>query len=552
MGRLRYDPILRAFKFLEGNPLAGGEGITIENVAFKETFVGNGSDTTFQLTGAIQNAVFANGFWKAGRIQNTFPKYIVRSDDGRAVYDSIILNVFTRNRVNILSISSTGLVTTSVAPRSGVNFNVWYWYFLVNTDELDDYVREDVVAEMESDITDIEARKADRRFDYVLVKFLSELPTPSGGVITLAPDTVYEINGDIDVGTDDIKMGEGTVIFSLDRSANTLRGTGAGSFITAEDVTCEIVSIRLEYPNGSLFNFKNTAGNEKTNIVAIRQCDIDNVDDLGTIENLRGFVIRQTQIIDTTTNGLLAIGSQCGDFLAFDNIVVSFTGTLFDLGTSIWDIIHTDRSEVSVPAGQIALDGLASSGNLSVTGFARVTNNNFRDSGTFLSNITKADIQWRFLGNSGGSSISDSVAIGELIVTTPVSTTIIDGTYGILGGTTILQVESERFSQSSNMVLQYDGLQEITVTVQFVASIIKDLGADAEYDMAFHFTPSGGSAAIISKSEQVGVTFSMFGAVNVFLMAEVVLNTGDRIDMRIAGNGTTGPITANTAHMIVK
>jgi len=37
------------------------------------------------------------------------------------------------------------------------------------------------------------------RENYVLVKSAADLPTPSGGTITLAPGTVYEINGSISV-----------------------------------------------------------------------------------------------------------------------------------------------------------------------------------------------------------------------------------------------------------------------------------------------------------------------------------------------------------------
>ena len=70
------------------------------------------------------------------------------------------------------------------------------------------------------------------RNNYVLVKKISDFPTPSGGVITLADNTAYEINGTISFGTDRIVCGVSNVIYGIDKSDDILFYTGTGDLIT--------------------------------------------------------------------------------------------------------------------------------------------------------------------------------------------------------------------------------------------------------------------------------------------------------------------------------
>lgn len=116
-------------------------------VIFKEEFTGDGSTKQFTLTGSILNCTFSSGSWKVTRMLNTYPSHATTTSKG-ALYDS--LNFFTRNRIEVSSINSSGVVTLNYAPRNEQAFYVWYWYELQDTDIVDDYYREDFVAEMEA------------------------------------------------------------------------------------------------------------------------------------------------------------------------------------------------------------------------------------------------------------------------------------------------------------------------------------------------------------------------------------------------------------------
>lgn len=115
-------------------------------VILRETFTGNGSDTQFQLTSSIGNAVFAIGEWEADNIETTLPAHATTTAKG-TLYDGV--NPLTRNQVTVSSISAAGLVTLDYPPQAE-NFYIWYWYDL-SGDVLSDYYREEFVATMEGE-----------------------------------------------------------------------------------------------------------------------------------------------------------------------------------------------------------------------------------------------------------------------------------------------------------------------------------------------------------------------------------------------------------------
>jgi len=131
---------------LSGKVDSGYLYFTNPRVVFKETFTGTGVATQFTLNGAILNGTFTGGAWAVAHVLNLAASDVTATSN-KPVYDSA--NVFTRNRISVSSISAAGLVTLDHPPRNGEAFYVWYWYELQLNDEVDDYLREDIVASME-------------------------------------------------------------------------------------------------------------------------------------------------------------------------------------------------------------------------------------------------------------------------------------------------------------------------------------------------------------------------------------------------------------------
>lgn len=123
-------------------------------IIFIEQFTGDGVSNTFQTTGAITNGSFAEGTWSAANIVTTGVTDITNTL-GKPLYNSA--NIFTRNRINTVSISAGGLVTLDYIPMNAATFLVYYWYQLPITDRLSNYMMNEFVAKMMEASPDIAA-----------------------------------------------------------------------------------------------------------------------------------------------------------------------------------------------------------------------------------------------------------------------------------------------------------------------------------------------------------------------------------------------------------
>lgn len=127
--------------------MSGVQNLT-SRVVFKEAFTGNGTSNTFNLNGTILNGAFATGAWGSGYIAISMTAYITDSN-GQVIYDSVI--PLYRDKIQVLSVDTAGLVTTDFIPLAGQQGYIWYWYQLTTTDSLSYYYREDFVTYAESE-----------------------------------------------------------------------------------------------------------------------------------------------------------------------------------------------------------------------------------------------------------------------------------------------------------------------------------------------------------------------------------------------------------------
>jgi len=145
----KYNPLLaQKFDYYEKGKTSYGR-LSPYSIAFFEEFVGDGADTTFNLTGALVNGVFSKGAWNNKKVVYVLPMY-VKDDDDNTLYDGIIPLV--RNEISISSINpSTGEITLSHPPMLLDTFRIWYWYELAPTDQLSYYFSTDFVDQMAAD-----------------------------------------------------------------------------------------------------------------------------------------------------------------------------------------------------------------------------------------------------------------------------------------------------------------------------------------------------------------------------------------------------------------
>lgn len=377
----------------------------------------------------------------------------------------------------------------------------------------------------------------------VKVSGISDLPTPSGGFYPLADDTFYQIEASFNQGSDAFDLGNKCIIGAeLPGLGFVITYTGTNAQFRAIDVNARIRNITVNSGTADFIEAKNTAGNEGTNSIIIEDYTIIDCDFIGKVKDLLFFVMRRGFVASTITGGLTILGTQNKNIILFDNTFASHTGTLFDLGTSVFELLHLDRNEIHYPGGTTFLSGLAASGNVAVGGFGLVTGNNLiDDGGTLLNNIDVNDIRWTFVSKG----IELTSIRGELIINTPASTSVLDGTYVKFAGTTTLKI-GNRISMSADMQMQYDNLEPSDKVALFSINLNKDSGADKIYDFALFR-----DGLIISDSEKPGITITTNSSEILLLTVVDTMLTGEQIEARVSGVGTTDNVTANSVNLIL-
>ena len=136
----------------------------------------------------------------------------------------------------------------------------------------------------------------------VLVNSVSDLPAPSGGTITLAPNTVYEFNtGTFNIGTDYLTVSDGTIIEGQSSFNTSIVYTGTGSAITGTDVNFAARQIVISAPNARIITFTNLA---KTKNISIQNCAFVNQASSSNIEGYNITFISQVRFI-SCNNGIV-------------------------------------------------------------------------------------------------------------------------------------------------------------------------------------------------------------------------------------------------------
>lgn len=369
----------------------------------------------------------------------------------------------------------------------------------------------------------------------VLVASLSDLPSPVGGLITLADDTQYFFTQDLSL-SDRLALGNDTVLSSPDTVLITLTYTGTGTFITSTNNTAVVKEMSISCSNGTLLNVSVAAG-DIFNMARVRVLDVDTI---GTISGTGGIVTFLSTVFPSiTTNGFLLSGT----FLAFNynlSLAVLNAGTLFDLGSAVFvDVILNSIFGVFA-ASTTFLSGLIDSGNIASGSIASVQNMRLSGAGfTTTSGITPDDERWEFRQNN---LIKDTRRSALVSLTANVAVTTIPDliTPVKVAGTWVVERASGYSGDTTGRITYIvtkplDGTISATISAQMVS------GSTGNYRF---FVARNGTKIINSG---VGITLQSGAPLGLTLVWEEELVETDFIEIFVQGIDSTVNIIVNDA-----
>ncbi len=355
--------------------------------------------------------------------------------------------------------------------------------------------------------------------DYVIVQSKSDLPTPSGGAITLLDNTVYQFNGSTTLGTDHLVVGTDTYLLGEFAARDNIVYTGFGTAAirASGGVNLKVTNLGIIVPLGSAFD-----ATDAPFALVIEALVIGN--SIGTFTDCD--VVSTLNVVGIDLESGFLFSGACDDLVVRGGTLsqkVGGVGTLIGLGTTVCNFIEIGFAIVKSAVGGTDLSGLAANGNLTAsTGRGVILGGRLNGLGTHLVGVSVDDAQWNMRQVDG---IRDSTAIGQASMTgnsDPTGNAAAGaGVMVKVAGSTAMDFE-RRFddgaSSTSNRI-RYTSFEPRTIVIICNMTVIKVGG-----------TVHGGSAQIHKNGSPIGISFP-FKVDNKGSAAEVsAIDDGDTND----------------------
>jgi hypothetical protein len=380
------------------------------------------------------------------------------------------------------------------------------------------------------------AGPARARTNFVLVQSVSDLPAPSAGVITLAANTVYEVNGTI-VLTSKINL-NGCYLVGTDANNDKLVYTPASGemFTGNKGGTIKTLTLVANTTGAKLFNLDLAAGEN----ILVRDAIIANCKDVGLI---KGANICFFSVINFSGNTTGIVFQNISNLLLDNTAWFPNNSGTFEKLVGTFDVIEK-LGGFSQPMLASSAVGFDVSGITSITEAGNLKNTAFMGTGTKVNGTFS--YKWE-VEASGIPTEKDAVATGSLYVSASAATSItaINSPKKIAGTTTT--TELMRFSSPSSNRLQYDGTKTRSFTVNAAMSVTGALGT---YLYSFYIYKNG---VQVSSSKQKTKVYSLSGDIQVVaIVCTVTMSPGDYVEVWTENNEFIASLTAQNMTLTVK
>jgi len=302
----------------------------------------------------------------------------------------------------------------------------------------------------------------------VVVNVLADLPTPSGGTITLASNTNYIFAAPINIGTNFITLGINNLVTSLNFLAPELTYTGTTPMFVGVDVSFLIKDILLNSATAEIFDMSETATGG-TKIIDIRSVRATACTKWGTFDKMVSVLVTNSSCTNCADG--ITIAGNVTLVVSIRQVALIGSGTSFvgiDLGTSVLQTIEITDPLFIGGAGSIGLKGATGSANITTNFIANVNNGSFAGVTTPLSGITIDDIRWNFIGNG---NVPDTMPDALTSLTANATATVVSVGVPTLVEGTWVSVRASHYSNTAAGRVTYNGERNLVTPIDITVAI---------------------------------------------------------------------------------
>ncbi|MDV7186154.1 hypothetical protein R3X25_02580 [Lutibacter sp. TH_r2] len=370
------------------------------------------------------------------------------------------------------------------------------------------------------------------RNNYVLVTSSADLPAPSGGVITLTPGTLYEINGAIAI-PNTIEL-NGCVLEGRDIGSDMLIFTGSGALLSGTKGGV-VKNLTLVGSSGkNLFNLNDAT---KTLSLIFRDCYVSSFASVGSISGYNVVLMNLINFINNNNGVTYSNNSKI--FLEDQGWFSSNTGTFTKL-IGDFDKIYISGGMTQSLSGSTDLDvnGVTSISSRATINSVAFTGTGTRTSGTFSK-------EWE-VESTGLITEKDDVATGSIYINSTNTTNITSKDVptkvsGITTAANLFRVDTG----SQNNRLRYTG----TKTRYFEVTATFSLYGGRNDVYAFYIYKNGVKEPSIYVENKIANSGDVGAAT---IMGTVLLAPNDYVELWVENKSAAADCTLNAMNLIIK
>jgi hypothetical protein len=377
--------------------------------------------------------------------------------------------------------------------------------------------------------------------EYIIVDSLSDLPTPAGGIITLAANTCYFFVKSIDLDGDRLVGSSNTTLLgtSSETSVITSTGLGAGIALFSSQYTTPIRHIAFKDVDTAL-NIQGTANSAALDWTGVNFVNVPNI---GTLDGGSNFIFSKGALINS--QGMVFTGTWAT--IGFDNSLLQGDGTagnIVELNAScvVTRRFRTTYSAVVATGSSVGVD-VDASATLPIEGFILDTVS-FSGGGSYLGGLTGSSVYSLFSGCTG---ITNSYVASNYYMNANATVTdiVTQGVAVKIAGTTSSNAITQKFTNSNNRATYTGGISRL-----FTVTAIVSVTSTSSNDQIGIYIAKNGS--IITSSEAYLTTNTANRAENLMVQTLVSLSTNDYVEIFAENATDNSDITVTDLNVVVR